>query len=434
VIATWSLVVVVSVFAGFIQETLKQQRAGDPDISILGMAEDASYEAVIGSIAEVPGIAATAPRLVWFGLLYREGDQERLQLAGEKDVHNNDRFFRIIGIDWQREQEVVDIDQWLIWHKDARPQELSGADPEAPFTVDPDHILRNLETQFPHEWPGILMSLRRAGMSNTLSRGASRGILTRVLTGRRDNDGLEVHQLEFVTSGAYQSGYYDLDETTAFVDIDALRVVFGQSEYDENPIDVFNEISVRVNEGEDPDEICAVINDALAKSSLPGRAFTWEQRKARFLEAIAYERSMTKFVLLVLLVIAMFLVFAATSTMVAEKTRDIGTLSALGATRGGLLVIFMFSGLVIAILGSAFGISLGLLTLDQLNPINRWLYAQGIEMFPRAFLGDEGIPHVRDYVWYGQVAVGAIISSLFFSFLPAWRAARLDPVQALRYE
>ncbi|PIE22306.1 MAG: hypothetical protein CSA62_12900 [Planctomycetota bacterium] len=430
VIATWALVVVVSVFAGFIDETLLQQRAGDPDISVLGASENASYQAFRSILKGVEGVQASAPRIVWHGLLYRAGDRNRIQIAGGREQRSSDHFYRLIGVDWRYEPEVSEISKWILQEPSKDPQELGAVDKEAPFRIDPQVIPRNRQNRFAHEWPGLLLPRRPL---DSLYR-PRRGQINQFLTGHRGDNGLASYQLEFVTTGSFRSGLYELDNSSAFVDIDSLRTVFGQDPFDEEPIDVFNEIAIRVGEGHKHEQVALAINAALESEGHRARAFTWQQRKARFLEAIAYERSMTKFVLFVLLVIAMFLVFAATSTMVTEKTHDIGILSALGATRRGLLIIFMFSGLVIGVVGSVLGIALGLITLDYLDTINDWFYfQQGLELFPRNFLSSEGIPYAIEPLWLAQVGIGAILSALLFSFLPAWRAARLDPVQALRY-
>ncbi|HHI68455.1 MAG TPA: FtsX-like permease family protein [Planctomycetes bacterium] len=148
-----------------------------------------------------------------------------------------------------------------------------------------------------------------------------------------------------------------------------------------------------------------------------------------------HERALMKLLLMISLVVAGFLIFATLSMMVTEKTRDIGILTALGATRTGILYIFLFCGFVISFLGSLLGSLAGWISCLYLNDFNEFLGRTfHVQLFPPQIYNLSRIPTELDLGWILQVVAGAILLSLLFSLIPAFRASRFEPVKALRYE
>jgi lipoprotein-releasing system permease protein len=142
-----------------------------------------------------------------------------------------------------------------------------------------------------------------------------------------------------------------------------------------------------------------------------------------------------KIVLFVIMVVAGFLIFATLSMMVTEKTRDIGILTAMGATRRGILAIFLICGAFIGLSGCVLGLVAGYFSSIHLNDVNQWVKRQfDVELFPTDIYKLREVPYALDPVWMGQVAIVAMALALLFALIPAWRAARFDPVEALRYE
>jgi lipoprotein-releasing system permease protein len=121
--------------------------------------------------------------------------------------------------------------------------------------------------------------------------------------------------------------------------------------------------------------------------------------------------------------------------MVTEKRRDIGILSALGATPRGVLQMFLMIAFWDALLGGVAGAVLGTWGAIEIDAFERWLSRTlGIEIFDRSVYLFDHIPSVVQPLWVGTIVLGAFLCALVFAALPAWRAARLDPLEALRYE
>jgi lipoprotein-releasing system permease protein len=121
--------------------------------------------------------------------------------------------------------------------------------------------------------------------------------------------------------------------------------------------------------------------------------------------------------------------------IVVEKTRDIGILKALGAPSSGVMSIFLNYGLALGVVGSGAGMVIGLLFVHFINDIANLLeWVTGREVFDPTIYYFQKIPTIIQPFTIGWVVVGAILIAVAAAVLPALRAARLHPVEALRYE
>src|SRR5262249_2383852 len=127
--------------------------------------------------------------------------------------------------------------------------------------------------------------------------------------------------------------------------------------------------------------------------------------------------------------------FAILSMMVTEKRRDIGILAALGATPSGIQMLFTLIAFWDALLGAVAGAAIGVLLATYIDPIERWLSSVlGIQIFNRDVYLFDHIPTAIHPLAVALIVVFAFVCSLAFAFVPAWRAGRMHPLDALRYE
>jgi lipoprotein-releasing system permease protein len=162
---------------------------------------------------------------------------------------------------------------------------------------------------------------------------------------------------------------------------------------------------------------------------------TWKEKQGPILEAIAIEKGILNVLLFLIIGVAGFGILAIFSMIVAEKTRDIGILKALGASNSGIMSIFVSYGFLLGVIGTLIGTSLGVWLTTNINWVEHMLsQTTGQEIFNRKVYYFDKIPTDIQFWTVMLIDAGAVAIAVVFSVLPALRAAMLHPVSALRYE
>jgi lipoprotein-releasing system permease protein len=165
------------------------------------------------------------------------------------------------------------------------------------------------------------------------------------------------------------------------------------------------------------------------------RIATWEELQGPLLAAIDVERGILNLLLFMIVGVAGFSILAIFTMIVSEKYRDIGVLKSLGASSRGVMSIFLGYGLLLGAVGCALGTVAGLGITRNINWIEQQLTSlTGTAVFPRDVYYFKEIPTNVDPAGVALVNLGAVAIAVVFSLLPAYRAARLHPVRALRFE
>ncbi len=444
-IAVWALIVVIAVFSGFIAEIRGHIRGATADLVLSGVDERCSYEAVRGVLERDPDVVATAPRLQHYAILFPHGWRSFRPIVhtgatGGAPLRFN--FVNLVGVDPAREARTTAFAEWLRLDEAEQGARLAVADPARPFAVSEAVYRRALALAGRPQPAGELLSTGHAILQSAsrMTRGEPMevGQVVDVVSARFSRRGgdeavLKVRR-QCVTAGAFATRYRAFDEGNAFVDIELLREMLGHDRYAPGSVDLVTEVAIRLRPGADLVAVAARLQDAVHPVA-GGSVQTWEEQNAVFLGAVDHERAMMKLVLFCVMLVAGFLIYATLHMMVTQKVKDIGILGSLGAEPRGIAAIFVLCGVVVAAAGGALGTALGLLSARHLNDVNDWCRDRfGLELFPTELYDLRTIPYRIEPDWVATVLAGAFALALVVAFLPARRAARLDPVKALAYE
>lgn len=165
------------------------------------------------------------------------------------------------------------------------------------------------------------------------------------------------------------------------------------------------------------------------------RIYDWQRSNAAFFNAIQVERNVMFLILTLIIVVAAFNMISGLIMLVKDKGRDIAVLRTMGATRGMIMRIFFMSGASIGFFGTLFGVLVGLVFCENIENIRRFLESlTGTDLFSAEIYFLSRLPAEVDPVEVVAVVAMALFLSFAATIYPSWRAARLDPVEALRYE
>ena len=238
----------------------------------------------------------------------------------------------------------------------------------------------------------------------------------------------------FTVVDFYESKMSEYDATFAFVPIEALQRSRGMIDPMSN-VGAVTSIQVKLKKGAD----LAAARDALRDEFPPTESYvqvnSWRDTQGPLLAAVQMETTILNVLLFMIIAVAGFGILATFFMIVVEKTRDIGVLKSLGAPGSGIASIFLGYGVLLGSVGSGAGVICGLLFVWKINEIARILeWFTGREVFDPTVYYFDSIPtiiHPFTIVW---VSIGAVLIAIMASVLPSIRAARMHPVEALRYE
>jgi lipoprotein-releasing system permease protein len=272
------------------------------------------------------------------------------------------------------------------------------------------------------EGQGIMIGRRladqlslRAGDSVTLV--APRGAVTPMGTTPRIKS--------YKVAAVFEVGMSEYDSSLVFMPLAEAQAYFNRAG-DVTAIEIYVDNPDRVERYHD------LVTQAAAR---PIFMINWRQKNSTFFNALQVERNVMFLILTLIVVVAAFNVVSGLTMLVKDKGPDIGILRTMGTTQGAIMRIFMITGAAIGVSGTVIGFILAVLICLKIESIRQFLaWLTNTDLFSPELYFLSRLPAELDWGETSAVVVMALSLSFLATLYPAWRAARLDPVEALRYE
>ncbi len=224
----------------------------------------------------------------------------------------------------------------------------------------------------------------------------------------------------------FQVGLNEYDSNYVFLPLQAAQIFFQSK-------GAVTQIEVRVRDPLRVGEVSDAIRDALG--DLPIRIVDWQHSNDSFFAAVQVEQNVMFLILTLIILVAAFNVVSSLIMMVKDKTRDIAVLRTIGAGQGAVMRIFLMCGASVGVTGTLAGTALGVVFCHNIRTIQGWVEAAtGAQVFNPEVYYLTHLPARLDWHEVTQIIAMALGLSLVATLYPSWRAARTDPIEALRHE
>ncbi len=384
-LAVMALIIVMSIMAGFRNELLDRMLSFNGHMYVQGQVlVDPDREAAVTRIAAVPGVVSVSPLTENQALVRAAGQTTGAVVRGirPQDLDSMSYVFDSLTPEARRAfgQGAYGGDNILIGKALAESMGLRIGDPITLYSpTGADSAFGNL-----------------GGLEKTYRVG-----------------------------GVFTSGTADFDRAFLFMPLEQAQLFFAKE-------GVWDVIELKVTE---PDRVGDLTQAVRAASGRSAIVSDWRDRLAAFWGALKVERVAMSIILGLVVAIAALNIISGIVMLVKNKTRDIAILRTVGASQSSMLRIFFIAGAAIGVAGTVTGLVLGLVFCLNIGAIQHFLeWVLGVQLFNADVYMLDSIPaevDAMDVIW---VTLWSVFMSCVASLLPSWRAAKMDPVEALRYE
>lgn len=375
------MLVSTSVMGGFGHQIQRMiiDTQGEVQVRARGVLDQRSAGATEDALKKQPGVASFAPFAAGVVML---------------EFERRPAFPSITGFDVERMKEVIPLQKYLI---SGRLDDLD----------DDSVILSSILARSLGLRVGDTVSVYSPLMMERLK--ANEVMLPR----------------EVRVAGIFQIGHQQLDSSTVLCSLRLMQDLYGLGR-------TVHGYNVRLKPGADEYTVAAQLNDALPPQAY---ALTWFESNADFQAVLSFERNMIFFLLTFIIVVAAFSITSSLLMSVVRKTREIGLLAAMGGKARDVALCFCAQGLVIGAGGTAVGLGLGFALLHWRDDIVKLIarFTMGQEAFVK-FYQFSSLPAHTTAKDVAIIVIFSLAAATLAGLIPAWRAARLKPVEALRSE
>jgi lipoprotein-releasing system permease protein len=392
------LILVIAVMTGFDREL--RQKVIDFDAHILVTSEDVlrDWRPLKGKIDKTPGVVATAP--------YVQGPVI-------VEFHNRRLAPVIRGVDPGQEEKVIPLQKFIKFGK---------LDLDGESTVLGIELARRLGVSV-----GDKVTIYSPG-----NLGQVLDSIKKLENAKGEEEKKAIDELrdvilpkELTVTGIFETGHYLHDSEFLLVPVYVGQELYGLG-------DALHGITVKTDNPYGAERVKQEIQQFLEP---PQYAQTWIDMNRQYFEAVRLERTVMFFLLFFIVIVAAFGIMSTLITVTVQKRHEIGIVKALGANIAQIIWVFLGQGTIVGLFGTITGLGLGMTLIRYRNEFSRWLASTlHIEIFPREVYQFSSIPAEVIPHDVAIICVSAFLICSFAALIPAYFAARLDPVKALRYE
>jgi lipoprotein-releasing system permease protein len=237
--------------------------------------------------------------------------------------------------------------------------------------------------------------------------------------------GLTPRRKAFVIGGLFSVGMAEFDSLLVYMPIEQARILFSRG-------DGADELEIRIA---DPDRTHAFMLELRSRLGPNAYVLDWRMKSQGLSDALVVERNVMRLILMILVAIAALNIVTGLIMLVKNKSRDIAILRTMGATRGAIQRVFFMASASLGVIGLSLGLFLGIGFCLFIGPIQDFLSAAvGFDIFPGSVYSLESLPAKVEWGEVALVSFFTIVVTFASTLVTSWWAARLDPVEALRYE
>jgi len=381
-----ALVVVISVMDGADEDLFRTMIDIDAHAEITSLDQGGfeNYREIIKAVESVPGVKGVAPAIMRQAVVIAVSP-----LTGEAVPEG----ILIAGIDPERELEVTGINR---------------------HTFPPDHG--------PPADREIVLGLKLAEHLNKRI-----GEPVRVLTDLGTFGGHKrPMQRDLKVVGLLRTNLYDFDRNAAYVSLHQAQELFMLDDMGD-PMDVVTSIRISLDDPFNMEPVRQGIIKAVSPIVPKAIVQTWQDKNQLFFNALKLEKIALFIILLLIIIVAAFNIIGTQILVVLQKTREVGILMSMGVPRRSVLRVFWGFGFTIGVLGTAVGVALGLIICYVLATTD-------IISLEASVYGISKLPVKVNITTVSFIVFCSMAICMLASVFPAWRASRMNPVEALRYE
>jgi lipoprotein-releasing system permease protein len=381
-----ALIVVLAVMSGF-EKTLKEKILGTQAHLVLlkaGQEGMDHYEEVAKRVEEVKGVVSASPFIF-----------NQVMLSSESNVSG----VVLKGIDPARVGKVTEL---------AHNMKAGG--------------LQDLKKVKEGDLPGIILGVE---LAKHLSVSVNDPIQVISPLGTMTPMGMMPKMRRFRVVGIFNSGMYEYDNTMAYISLESAQNFFSMGSH-------VTGIEIKTR---DIYKVKMIGKEIRQKMGFPFWTKDWMEMNRNLFSALRLEKIAMFIILVLIVLVAGFNIVSMLIMVVMEKNKDIAILKSMGAPSNGILKIFVVEGLVIGVVGTFLGTILGLGAAFNLEKISEFVENLfGFKILPSDVYYIDKLPSQVNLLDVGLIIATAIFISLLATLYPSWRASKLDPAEALRYE